>query len=82
VVTLAYNQGLKEVPAISDDFEVDKDALTTFLSNFQTKNSFLFTAGITPQKNLVPNAGKVNGPEKRLDQMTTAELEDLAKKLN
>lgn len=81
LVTLAYNQGLKEVPAISDDFEVDKDALNTFLSNFQTKNSFLFTACITPQKNLVPNAKPVNGPEKSLDDMSRAELEELAKRL-
>lgn len=61
VVTLAYNQGLGSVPAIGEDFSIDKEALKGFLSEFQTKNSFLFLPKVTPPKDILPG-NKVEDP--------------------
>lgn len=81
LVTLAYNQGLSEIPAIGEDFSVNKDALKTYLGDFQQKNPFLFSKQVTHPKDVLLSRSPVNGEEKTLDDMSVAELEALAKQM-
>lgn len=83
LVTLAYQSGLQDVPAIADDFSVNKESLKTFLGEFQTKNSFLFSKEVTPPKQITPGGGASNGldvTKLKHDDLKKLLAEKLAKK--
>lgn len=80
VVTLAYNQGLSEIPAIGEDFSVNKDSLKTFLGEFQQKNPFLFSKEVTPPRQIAP--GSTIEPASGLKDKSIGELSKMLAELN
>jgi hypothetical protein len=81
LVTLAYNQGLGEIPAIGEDFSVNKDALKTYLGEFQQKNQFLFSKEVTPPKQVVPGSS-IDTSTAGLKDKSVAELSKMLAELN